>query len=190
MTAFSNIEKEFVHNEYEQKLNLFKNDKTILVSHYGLLSQDIISKIESEVENIITFLEIPKGPLKKIFFISVETLQNMLIHGQKSSEGEQPNFFIVSKNGIKIDIISANLVTNDSIANLKDQINTINSFEDEKDLKTYYLKHLENNQLSDKGGAGLGFITIGMKSGNKLNIEFKKINDQLSLFILNSTISL
>ena len=71
MTAFSNIEKEFVHNEYEQKLNLFKNDKTILVSHYGLLSQDIISKIESEVENIVTFLEIPKGPLKKIFFLNV-----------------------------------------------------------------------------------------------------------------------
>ena len=190
MSSYSHSEKEFVHSEYEQKLDFFKDGKTVLVSHYGLLSQDVISKIESEVENVVTFLEIPKGPLKKIFFISVETLQNMLIHGQKSTEGEQPNFFIVSKNGVKIDIVSANLVSNDSISHLEKQIEIINSFEDEKSLKSYYLEHLENNQLSDKGGAGLGFITIGMKSGNKLNVEFKKINDQLSLFILNSSISL
>jgi hypothetical protein len=190
VSSFSNSEKEFVHNEYEQKLSLFKEDKTVLVSHYGLLSQEVISKIESEVENVVTYLEIPKGPLKKIFFISVETLQNMLIHGQKNSEGDQPNFFIVSKNGVKIDIISANLVTNVSIPHLEKQIEIINSFEDEKALKAYYLEHLENNQLSDKGGAGLGFITIGMKSGNKLKVEFKKINDQLSLFVLNSSISI
>ena len=190
MSSFSHSEKEFVHNEYEQKLRQFKDAQTVLVSHYGMLSQDVISKIEGEVENVVSFLEIPKGPLKKIFFISVETLQNMLIHGQKSGEGEQPNFFIVSKNGVKIDIISANLVTNSSIPALEKQIKVINSFEDEKALKAYYLEHLENNQLSDKGGAGLGFITIGMKSGNKLNVEFKKINDQMSLFILNSTISL
>ena len=81
-------------------------------------------------------------------------------------------------------------MTNSSIPALEKQIKVINSFEDEKALKAYYLEHLENNQLSDKGGAGLGFITIGMKSGNKLNVEFKKINDQMSLFILNSTISL
>ena len=44
--------------------------------------------------------------------------------------------------------------------------------------------------MSDKGGAGLGFITIGMKSGNKLKTEFKKINDDFSLFTLISSINI
>ena len=66
----------------------------------------------------------------------------------------------------------------------------INSFDDEKALKAYYLEHLENNTMSDKGGAGLGFITIGMKSGNKLKTEFKKINDDFSLFTLISSINI
>ena len=44
--------------------------------------------------------------------------------------------------------------------------------------------------MSDKGGAGLGFITIGMKSGNKLKTNFKKINNEFSLFILKATISI
>ena len=44
--------------------------------------------------------------------------------------------------------------------------------------------------MSEKGGAGLGFITIGMKSGNKLKVDFKKINDQFSLFTLTSSVNL
>ena len=67
---------------------------------------------------------------------------------------------------------------------------TINEFEDAAALKQYYMEHLENNQLSEKGGAGLGFITIAMKSGNKLTYEFNKINDETALFMLTSTVSL
>jgi len=149
-------EKEFVRNHYEQMILAHQKEETILVSHFGELSQNVISNLEGNVEEKITSLEISKGPIKKIFFISVETLQNMLIHGQKTNEGEQHNFFILAKNTVNIQIISANLVSNTSIPSLEKQVNVINSFEDEKSLKAYYLEHLENNTLSEKGGAGLG----------------------------------
>jgi hypothetical protein len=183
-------EKEFVQEQYEQMLLAHQQDETVLVSHYGELSQSVISNLEGNVEEKITSLEISKGPIKKIFFISVETLQNMLIHGQKTNEGEQHNFFILAKNTVNIQIISANLVSNTSIPSLEKQVNVINSFEDEKSLKAYYLEHLENNTLSEKGGAGLGFITIAMKSGNKLSVDFQKINEQFSLFTLTSAVNL
>ncbi len=183
-------EKEFVREQYEQMILAHQQDETILVSHYGELSQSVISNLEGSVEQKITSLDISKGPIKKIFFISVETLQNMLLHGQKNNEGEQHNFFILVKNGVKLKVISSNLVANTSIPSLEKQINTINSFDDEKELKAYYLEHLENNTMSEKGGAGLGFITIGMKSGNKLQVEFQKINDQFSLFTLTSAVDL
>ena len=190
MSNNSHSEKEFVHEQYEQMLRAHQQDETVLVSHYGELSQSVISHLEGNVEEKITSLEIAKGPIKKIFFISVETLQNMLLHGQKNSQGEQHNFFILVKNGSNLKVISSNLVANSSIPALEKQINTINSFDDEKALKAYYLEHLENNTISDKGGAGLGFITIGMKSGNKLKVDFKKINDDFSLFTLTSSVNL
>lgn len=190
MSNYSHNEKEFVREQYEQMILANQQDDTVLVSHYGELSQSVISNLEGSVEEKITSLEIAKGPIKKIFFISVETLQNMLLHGQKNNEGEQHNFFILVKNGVQLKVISSNLVSNTSIPALEKQINTINSFDDEKALKAYYLEHLENNTMSDKGGAGLGFITIGMKSGNKLKVDFKKINDQFSLFTLTSAVSL
>ena len=71
-----------------------------------------------------------------------------------------------------------------------EQIEKINSFDDPAALKAFYLEHLENNELSDKGGAGLGFITIAMKSGNKITPLFEVINDKYSLFLLEIKINL
>lgn len=190
MSNLSHNEKEFVFQQYQKLLKEYQKDEAILVSHYGQLSQTVISNLEENVEAKVVSLQIPKGPLKKIFFISVETLQNILIHGEKNNQGEQHNFFILVNNGTTINVLSANLVANSAIPALENQINTINSFDDEKGLKAYYLEHLENNTLSEKGGAGLGFITIGMKSGNKLKVDFQKINDQFSLFTLVSSVSL
>jgi hypothetical protein len=146
--------------------------------------------LESEVEGKVTELAIAKTPLKKIFFISVEALQNMLIHGGKDPAGHQHNYFILSKNHTKVEIITANLVANTSIEKLKTDVERLNSFNEPAELKSYYMEHLDKNEISDKGGAGLGFITIAMKSGNKLGYTFDKINDQLSLFMLRSTVNL
>jgi hypothetical protein len=185
-----NNEHDFVSQQYQKLLTQASVSQTILVTHIGALSQSVISNLEGSVEEKITSLDIPKGPVKKIFFISVETLQNMLIHGHKNNLGEQHNFFILSKNDATVTVVSANLISNTSITAIEKQISVINSFDDEKALKAYYLEHLENNTMSDKGGAGLGFITIGMKSGNKLIVEFLKINEEFSLFILTSKVSI
>lgn len=190
MSNSTHSEKEFVQKEFEQTLNDCNQKDTVLVSHFGELSPSVISTLESSVEEKVSSLEIPKGPLRKIFFISVETLQNMLIHGHKNGDGEQHNYFLLVKNGVKMNVVSGNLIANEAVEAIEKQINVINSFDDEKALKAYYIEHLENNTMSEKGGAGLGFITIGMKSGNKLKVDFQKINDKFSLFKLTSTISL
>ena len=43
---------------------------------------------------------------------------------------------------------------------------------------------LTNGIISNKGGAGLGFITMAMKSKNKLNYKIEEINDRISCFTL------
>lgn len=188
MSQTGNIESYFANKFGELVAAATAKDK-VLVSFNGTLSQEQVAKLESEVETKINEEGIPKGPLKKIFFISVETLQNMLIHGNRDGEGKQHNFFILIKNGVKTNMTSANLVQNKNIEGLEKQITKINSFADPSELKQYYMEHLENNQLSEKGGAGLGFITIAMKSGNKLAYGFEKISDQESLFWLTSTVA-
>ncbi len=190
MSAEPHIEETFFKNHFLKTIEGLKPDHTVLIAYDGVLNNDTISRLENEVEGKVTELSIAKGPLKKIFFISVESLQNMLIHGGKDSQGHQHNYFILTKNHTKIEIITANLVSNNIIEKLKKDVERLNSFNDPAELKSYYMEHLDKNEISDKGGAGLGFITIAMKSGNKLGYEFGKINDTLSLFMLRSSVNL
>ncbi len=189
MSESATIE-DFFTEKFKTLLRAVPATENVLVSFIGALSQEQVAKLETEVETKIAESGVPKGPLKKIFFISVETLQNMLIHGNKDINGKQHNFFILKKNGVKTQITSANLVETKNIGGLETQMKTINDFEDAAALKQYYMNHLENNELSEKGGAGLGFITIAMKSGNKLSYEFYKINNNTSLFLLTATVLL
>lgn len=190
MSSDQHIEETFFKNHFLKTIESLKPDHTVLIAYDGVLNNDTISRLENEVEGKVTELSIAKGPLKKIFFISVESLQNMLIHGGKDAQGHQHNYFILTKNSTKIEIITANLVSNSIIEKLKKDVERLNSFNDPAELKSYYMEHLDKNEISDKGGAGLGFITIAMKSGNKLGYDFSKINDTLSLFMLRSSVNL
>lgn len=162
----------------------------VLVTYNGALTQDSISVVEAEVEKKIGDAQIPKGPLRKVFFISVEVLQNMLLHGHRNDANDQVNFYILKKNNEHVQVIAANLVENTIVADLKRQIEKINSFDDPAMLKEFYMQHLEKNEMSAKGGAGLGFITIAMKSGNKLAVDFHQINEKYSLFLMTATVNL
>lgn len=186
----SHIETKFVQNEYEQLIQNHFDYENILVSYYGTLTQNVISDIETNVELKISSLGIEKGSLKRLFFVTIETLQNMLLHGSKTASGEQLVFFILSYSALSAQIICSNLVSNDLIPVIQKKISVINAFDNETELKAFYLEHLENNSITEKGGAGLGFITICMKSKNKLKADFKKIDNKMSLFFLTITIKL
>jgi len=184
-----NKEEEFFDLYFSKQVEDAKSKGDLILAYDGVLNTETISKLESEIESKIMDRSLPKGVIKKVFFICVESLQNMLIHGHRDDTGAQHNFFILhsAPNAVKVTV--ANLVTNTGISKLQKDIDKINSFNEPAELKQYYLEHLENNELSDKGGAGLGFITIGMKSGNKLKVTFDAINESRSIFLLEITIT-
>lgn len=190
MTLTTNKDAEFFDLVFSKKLEHVRSVGTLLLAYDGVLNSETISKLESEIEEKILDKNLPKMVVKKVFFISIESLQNMFIHGYRDQNGAKHNFFILYLVDKEVKLITANLIANTAIDKLTNHINKINSFDNPADLKTYYLEHLETNELSEKGGAGLGFITIGMKSGNKLRTEFKTINELRSLFLLEVTISL
>ncbi len=190
MSVVTNKDAEFFDLNFSKNLDYVKRVGQLLLAYDGVLNSETISKLESEIEGKILDKRLPKMVIKKVFFISIESLQNMYIHGFRDDHGAKHNFFILYLTEKEVKIITANLIANTAIEKLTKHIEKINSFNDPAELKTYYLEHLESNELSAKGGAGLGFITIGMKSGNKLRIEFEHINEKRSLFLMEVTINL
>lgn len=189
MSIETNIDAEFFDKHFSKCMENVKGVGKIVLAYDGVLNSETISKLEAEIETNILDKNLPKAVVKKVFFICIESLQNMYIHGYKDDTGAKHNFFVLYISNTSVKMIGANLIANSAIEKLREHIEKINSFNDPASLKTYYLEHLENNELSEKGGAGLGFITIGMKSGNKLGIQFEKINESRSMFIMEVTIN-
>lgn len=179
-------ENDFFREKFENNLEFFsKKGYEFIIAYDGVINQNTISRLETEVEEKILQYNYPKNIIKKVFFITVELLQNLFIHGAEDNTRTKHNFIIISRNDQEIIIITANLIENKNVDKVKNIFDTINSFKSYEELKKYYMERLENNDMSDKGGAGLGFITIGLKSQPPLDYKFEKINDKFSYFELS-----
>ncbi len=171
-----------------------KEDNLCLL-YNGDFSDEITNKlIELSEYNINTIDSLSKMK-KKASFLMAECFQNIVRHGE-SLDGEMHatanEGFFLTKNWQDIYYItSGNLIETPKIANLQRQLEKVNSL-DKDELKALYREVLENEEISDKGGAGLGLIEMARKSGQKLEYVFKDFNSKYSLFynqiLLKSTL--
>jgi len=126
-----------------------------------------------------------------IFHVMVECLQNISRHADDHESGDNiysgRGIFMISKNSDIYCITTGNAILNDKIPALKKMIDQVNEL-DEPMLKDFYIKQMREGRLSEKGGAGLGFIDIRRKTGTKLEYYFLPISDNISFFMLTTTI--
>jgi len=161
---------------------LVKNDGwKILLCHCGTFSQDLISSLSTNTEELLTSAGDKKTVVKRAFSILIEGLQNIRLHGEYDDLKRQLGFVVVSGNKEDYKIILANIIDVKDVEKIEKYIDKINSCSEEK-LKELYLSVLTNEFLSQKGGAGLGFITTRKKAGNPLNYSFYPLTNGKTLF--------
>jgi hypothetical protein len=150
------------------------------------ITDTILSLTEANLQNE----NIEKKIRKRVFFIIVEGLQNVTRH-QSSDDSDElagyPGLFVVQYKSDGYYITTGNLIKNSHQNTIKNQIDRINSL-DENQLKNYSLEVLDEGEFSDKGGAGLGLIEIARKSGSKLIYDFESVNEEFSFFYLHTKI--
>ena len=84
--------------------------------------------------------------------------------------------------------MTGNFIPNKKMNDIKGKIDHINGL-DKEELKKLYKEILYNGEFSDKGTAGLGFVEIARKTGQKLSYEFHSVNDDYSYFTLQIRVS-
>ncbi len=172
--------------------NSMVNNKIILV-YEGEVNQEITKAFTSLTQRNLDEDEATSVPIKKrVYHVMVECLQNICKHSDNVESGEPVNFgnglFIVSKSTDGFNIITGNPVANTKIDEIATMLNKINNM-NEEEIKAYYKQKIMESRISEKGGAGLGFIDIVKKTGNKIEFHFEKINDNTSFFIVKTLIS-
>ena len=115
----------------------------------------------------------------------VECLQNINKHQfeDNAKDPELTSLFMIGYSEEEYLIVSSNPIYNDNIPELKNLLDEVNSY-DMLGLKELYKKKRLENAFSESAGAGIGIIDMARKSGEKLEYNFKPINDELSIYSL------
>jgi hypothetical protein len=170
--------------------DLFKQFEkyTLTYVYRGIFDPALTDKILALAETNMNLIGEVSKTQKRVYFVMVESLQNITRHQDISQSQDNQALFVVQNKDGKYGMASGNVIENSNIDSLQQKLDKINSL-DVDALKAYYKDVLENTGLSEKGGAGLGLIEIARRSGSKLFYNFKTISDKLSYFYFKTKIA-
>ena len=178
---------EFVYEFYKS----MKSHEITLV-YEGEITHQITKAFTSLTESNMAKEDESGSVQRKVFHVMVECLQNISKHADDFGPEDYlfagRGIFMVSKRETEYTVTTGNAIDNQRVEETRIMLDHINSL-DKLELNELYKKQMKEGRLSEKGGAGLGFIDIVRKTGRKLDYHFLPITEQTSFFLLTSTIS-
>ena len=92
--------------------------------------------------------------------------------------------FVLGKDHEYYYVATGNEIENKHVVHLNDKLSRVNAL-DKNGLKEWYDGIIKNNSSAlNKSDQGIGIIDMALKSENKFEFDFKKLNDENSFFTL------
>ncbi len=161
------------------------SQKLILV-YQGDFTQETTKSILAMAERNIDSSGEDASIKRKVFNVMVESLQNIVKHSDELVDGETHShaaIFLIGRENNKYTIMAGNPIRKVNVAALDEKLQHINSL-DKDGLKELYKEIIKNTTISEKGGAGLGFVDMARKSGAKIEFEFPEMSAEYCFFCL------
>ncbi len=159
-----------------------------IIAFEGRIDYEKINQLLIEIESSLNNRNLPKRDTKKIFRITAECLDNVLKHktdqacfSAHESRSRSDCFLYLMRQGEDIIIETRNYVDQNHVKLLSNRLDYINKL-NKTDLKKLHKNVISIGSISNKGGAGLGFIDMINITGSKLQYSFERINDKCSLY--------
>ena len=135
---------------------------------------------QTDVDEIVTFIEtLNEKPtlLRKISFLTVETLQNIIHHSDKTEDGNTLSYFELLKEDNEYAIKTGNLISKENTEKLEKRLDCVTHLTEEE-VKEKITNSLKNDNFSEKGGGNIGLLSIKKRTGDGMsyNIEIFKDN--------------
>ncbi len=152
----------------------------------GVKRDQVLEQIDAESKKY----QLPEIMSKKLYTVVEELLGNVFRHGVvlESLESDYLPFITVLSNNDQLTVKSGNIIEHGRVGFLKNHIDHINGMR-RSQLKDYYKEQVKAAVISQRGGAGLGLITIAKIIKTKIDYQFKKLNKDYSFFIASATIA-
>jgi hypothetical protein len=167
------------------KLERLMAENNVYLIWSGHFSSDVGKEVLSFAETKLSEEDVDLVLKRKVFSILVECLENVA----KYSPGREPEekfgmpVAVIRLTGHVYLITTGNLIKNDQVEALKHKLDTINSL-DKQGIMDLFKEALAGQNLNTEGTGNMGLIEMARKSGNKLEYQFDRVNDQYSYYIL------
>lgn len=166
------------------------NEPGTILFYKGPVNADTITVLLSGLKKSKEFRNLNKILSKRVYSIVVECLENISKYSLKENDikGTSVPFLSIRKSKNEILIRTGNPVSDDKLVTLEKNLKLINEL-DEITLKEFYDERINQELKPQDSGAGLGFILMALKSGNKIDYSFKRENDESYSFEIKIHVS-
>lgn len=161
-------------------------ENELLLAYRDLITEDTVEQLLSLTEARLVQTGEDKKIRKRVFNILVECLQNVVNHGEASTE--KPSLLLIGRRNSAFFIITGNRIRNDQVEAFRKRIDEINSWKHDE-MREIYSDKLDRSEYSAKGGAGLGLIDIYKRSGKQIIYELHQIDNQVSFLSLHVSVT-
>jgi hypothetical protein len=165
--------------------------QNLILVYQGDFTQESTKSILAMAERNLDSSGEESSIKRKVFNVMVEALQNIVKHSDELVDGQirsHAAIFLIGKEKNRYCIMSGNPIRKENVGKLETALEHINAL-DKDGLKELYKEIIKNTTISEKGGAGLGFVDMARKSGEKIEYFFPELNAEYSFFCLKVNVA-
>ena len=162
-----------------------------IINFEGSISFETMEKLLNQLKSAWQFNALRKPVRKRVYGTVVETIDNIFKYATpykgKDLVLRRPPMIQVKKHNGKFIVSAGNLVNTGQVIDLQKQLNRVNSMDDEA-LKKLYEEVINKEATDEDSGAGLGLITMAMRTDEDIRYEFDPVDTRHSYFTMHITI--
>ena len=156
-----------------------------LIDFEGSVSYATMERLLNKLRASREFQDMGKPARKRLYGTVVESIDNIFKYGVgirgKALANKRAPMLNVTKAKDRYIVTAGNMVRNEDIDDLKFKLDRVNQLDDEA-LKSLYEDIINKESSEDDRGAGLGLITMAMRSEEEIKYSFTLVDNNHSFF--------
>lgn len=165
--------------------------KEAIIDFEGPISFGTMEMLLNKLKSARQFNALRKPVRKRVYGTVVESIDNIFKYATPAKgdswDISMPPRIQVNEQGGKFIVSAGNLIRKDQEKDLKYKLNRVNEMDDEE-LKTLYEEVINKETSEEDRGAGLGLITMAMRTDEEIRFHFDPAGPGHSFFTMHITI--
>ena len=165
--------------------------KEAIIEFEGSISFETMERLLNQLKSDWQFNALRKAVRKRVYGTVVESIDNIFKYATpykgKNRDIQRPPQIQVQEQEGKFIVSAGNLILKDQVEDLKYKLNRVNKMDDEA-LKSLYEEVINREATDDDRGAGLGLITMALRTDENIRYHFNPAGPLHSYFTMHITI--